>query len=154
MAPLLIAGSAVRAQETAVGTLNANFGTIARLSLSSSSLAFPDADPDSVPQVPAATSVTVTAKARATRLATVSLTVLANDDLRSGVTTIPVQHLTWTASGGGFVPGTVSRAAAQTLASWTGSGVRTGTQDYFFRNLWTHPTGTYTVTIVYTLTAP
>ena len=152
---MLAATTSAAAQETTVGTLNANLGVMARLSFSSSSLSFPDADPDALPQVPASPgSVTVTAKARATPQATVLLTVAAGDDLRSGMTTIPVDNLTWTATGDGFVGGTVSRVAEQVVASWTGSGIRTGTQEYFFRNLWTHPSGTYTVTLVYTLTAP
>ena len=40
------------------------------------------------------------------------------------------------------------------VATWTGSGLHNGSQQYFFRNLWTHPTGTYTTTLVYTLSAP
>jgi hypothetical protein len=39
------------------------------------------------------------------------------------------------------------------VATWVGSGVHTGTQTFRFQNLWTHPTGTYTVTLVYTLSA-
>ena len=42
---------------------------------------------------------------------------------------------------------------SQTVASWTGSGVRTGTQTFLFRNLWTYSIGTYTVTMIFTLSA-
>ena len=35
-----------------------------------------------------------------------------------------------------------------TLATWTGSGVRSGSQQLYFRNLWTHPTGIYTVSLI------
>jgi hypothetical protein len=82
------------------------------------------------------------------------LTVLASDDLRSGVTTIPANAITWTATGTGFVGGTVNRTTAQTVGSWTGSGSFNGSQQYLFRNLWTYSTGTYTLTLVYTLTSP
>lgn len=141
--------------QTATAVLSANLGGRAKLAFSSNGLSFPGADPDTLPQVAAISGpVTVTAKARASRGGTVLLTVQATDDLRSGVVTIPVDALTWTATGAGFVGGTVSRTAQQTVGSWTGSGSRTGTQQFLFRNLWTYSTGTYTVTLQYTLSAP
>lgn len=144
-----------RAQETVSATLSANITTIATLTISSVTLSFPDADPDAVPLVPAAQGpITLTARARASRNATVTLTVLASDDLRSGVSTIPAGALTWTATGPGFIGGTVSRTAPQLVASWVGSGSRSGLQDYRFRNLWTYPSGTYSATLTYTLSAP
>jgi hypothetical protein len=141
--------------QTATSTFSANLGGIAKLSLSSTTLAFPDADPDTVPLVPAAGgAITITAKARASLAATVTLTVLASDDLRSGVDTIPASALTWMASGAGFVNGTTSRATPQIVGSWTGSGVRTGTQTYRFQNSWSYRTGTYSVSLLYTLVSP
>jgi hypothetical protein len=143
------------AQEYELATLSANLGGLAKLSFSTSSIAFPSADPDTVPQIAATPGpVTITAKARASRGATVRLTVIASDDLRSGVTTIAADAITWTATGMGFVNGALSRTAAQTVGSWTGSGARTGTQQYLFRNLWTYAAGTYTLTLQYTLSAP
>ena len=151
---LLLAAQA-GAQQSAVATLSANFGGLAKLSFTSNSLAFPDANPDTVPRVPASpASIGITAKARASHLAPVTLTVVANDDLRSGITTIPAGAITWTASGQGFLPGTLNRTVPQLVASWTGSGVRTGTQEYFFTNVWTHPTGSYSLTLSYTLSSP
>ena len=141
--------------QTATSTFSANLGGIAKLSLSLNTLSFPDADPDTVPLVPAAGgAITITAKARASLAATVTLTVLAADDLRSGVDTIPASALTWMASGAGFVNGTVSRATPQVVASWTGSGIRTGTQTYRFQNSWSYRTGTYSVSLLYTLVSP
>lgn len=141
--------------QTAVATLSANLGSLARLSFSTNTLSFPDADPDTVPQVPSSPEViTITAKARASRLASIALTVVASGDLRSGVTTIPASALTWTASGPGFVGGTLSATVPQIVASWPASGSYTGTQQYRFANLWTHPAGTYTLTLLYTLTSP
>jgi hypothetical protein len=153
LAVLTLLPAAARAQ-TASATLSANLGGLARLTFSSNSLTFPDSDPDTVPLVDAAGGpVTTTAKARATPGGQVTLTVEASDDLRSGVDTLPVSLLTWIATGPGFVNGTLSAATPQTVATWTGSGVHVGTQTYRFQNLWTHPTGTYTVTLVYTLSA-
>lgn len=151
---ILIAAAPAGAQ-TATATLSANLGPLAKLSLSTTSLSFPDANPDLFPQVQATSGpVTITAKARAASGSTVTLTVLASGDLRSGIDTIPAGAITWTAAGPGFIAGTLNAATAQTVGSWTGSGVRVGTQNYLFRNLWTHPSGTYTLSLLFTLTSP
>lgn len=143
------------AAQTATGTLSANVGTIAKLNLSTASASFPDADPDAVPQIPSAGGpILITAKSRATPGMQVVLTVQAADDLRSGINIIAASNITWTATGTGFIGGTLSKLSPVTLATWTGSGVRSGSQQLYFRNLWTHPTGTYTVSLLYTLSAP
>ena len=142
------------AAQTSTATLNASINSVARLSVSSAALTFPDADPDTVPSIQASQGpITVTAKARTSPNGTVTLTVRASDELRSGVNTIPASNITWVASGTGFGNGTLSATSAQAVATWTGSGVRTGTQTFFFRNIWSYATGTYTVTITYTLSA-
>ena len=143
------------AGQTATATLSAGVAPLARLSISVNSLTFPDSDPDLMPQVPAAQGpVSITAKARASQNAVVMLTVQATDNLRSGTTVLPASLITWTGSGPGFVAGTLNATVPQTVASWTGSGARTGTQSYQLDNRWTHPTGTYSVTLVYILSAP
>jgi hypothetical protein len=134
---------------------SANIGTLAKLAVSPASLLFADSDPDLVPSIPSATGpVTITAKARATAGATVLLALLATDDLRSGMDTIPISDLTWTAAGAGFVGGTASKSASQPVATWVNSGIRSGTQTFALANPWTRVTGTYSVSLVYTLTAP
>jgi hypothetical protein len=136
-------------------TASANISALAKLSLSPLTVVFPDADPDVTPLVAASTGpVTITAKARSSPAAQVTLTLLANDDLRSGMVTIPVSALTWTATGDGFVGGTVSRTSAQLVGAWPGSGVRNGTQLFTLANSWEQPSGTYTVSLTYTLSAP
>jgi hypothetical protein len=149
----LVSAVPAAAQTAATATLSANLGPLAKLSFSSNTITFTDADPDTSPELLAA-PIAITAKARATAGSTIALTVLAADDLRSGINTLPADSLTWTASGAGFNPGTVSRTAAQVVASWSGSGVRMGMQIYRFQNRWSHPVGTYTVSLVYTLTSP
>jgi hypothetical protein len=152
---VLIAGAVPAGAQTATSSLSANLGTIAKLSLSSNGVSFPDADPDAVPLIPAGGgAIAITAKARARVAETVTLTVLAADDLRSGLDTIPAAALTWTASGSGFVDGTVSRTTSQIVGSWSGSGVRAGTQTFRFANSWTYRTGTYSVSLLYTLVSP
>jgi hypothetical protein len=149
------APAALAAAQPAGATISATISPQASLTLSTLSITFPPADPDVISQVPAAGGpLLITAKARATAGQPVILSVLASTDLRSGVTVLPASNVTWTATGAGFVAGTLSATASVPIASWTGSGLRSGSQQYFFRNLWTHPTGTYTTTLVYTLSAP
>ena len=152
---VLLLTAAPAGAQTATATLSANLDPLAKLSLSSTSLSFPDTNPDQSSQVPAAAgAVTITAKARATAGSTVTLTVLASGDLRSGVNTIPTSAITWTVAGPGFIAGTLSATTAQPVGSWSSSGVHIGTQNYLFRNLWTYASGTYTVSLLYTLTSP
>ena len=149
------APAALAAGQPATATLSATIGPQASLTLSTLSLTFPGADPDAIMQVPAAGGpLLITAKARATGGETVVLTVLASGDLRSGLDVLPASNITWTATGAGFAAGTLSATTPVQVATWTGSGLRSGTQQFYFRNLWTHPTGTYTTSLVYTLSAP
>lgn len=93
-------------------------------------------------------------KARTSAAGSVTLTVLASGDLASGGNTIPVANLTWTSSGSGFQNGTSNKTVAQPVGSWTGSGNPNGAQTCALANSWTYVTGTYTVTLNYTLTTP
>ena len=140
---------------TRTATATATVGALAKLTLSAATLAFPNADPDTVPDIPASGGpLTITAKVRTTIGSTVMLVVQASDDLRSGLDLIPASQLRWSAGGTGFVPGTMSRTTAQTVASWVSSGAWTGTQTYTLVNAWNYATGTYSTTLTYTLTAP
>ena len=142
------------AAQTATATLSANLGGLAKLSFSTNSISFPDANPDIVPLVPASPGpIVITAKTRSAAGGTVTLTVQASDVLRSGLDTIPASAITWTTSGPGYVAGTLSSTAPQLVGSWTGSGVHIGTQNYLLHNLWTYPTGTYSVSLLYTLSS-
>ena len=152
MAAGIVPAAAQQATDSA--TFNATFNGIAGLTFSTMSVSFPDADPDFVPSIPAIQGpITITAKARTSRDGAVTLTVQASDDLRSGVNTIPASSITWTCTGAGFTDGTLGAAAPQVVARWIASGVRIGTQTFFFKNLWTYPTGIYTLTMTYTLSA-
>lgn len=153
-AVVLAAAIAIEAQRgTAV--LVVNLPTQARLSFSTASVTFPDADPTSTPLVASVpVDITISVRARVQRNSQVTLTVQSTDDLRSGVTVLPASLITWAVTGSGFTGGTLSRSAPQLVGRWTGSGVRVGTQNYRFENRWTHPTGIYSVTLVYTLASP
>jgi len=148
------AGRVPAAGQTQNATLNASINGLARLSVSSAAISFPDADPDTVPNIQATPGpILLTAKARTSPNGAVTLTVQASDHLRSGINTIPASNITWVANGTGFSNGTLSAATAQIVAAWTGPGVHTGTQTFFFKNLWSYATGTYTLTMTYTLSA-
>ncbi len=152
---LLTATPAAPTSQSGTVTATASIGALAKLILSSVTVTFPDADPDTVPFIPSAAGpLVVTAKARTIPGGTVRLTVQALDDFRSGTHVIPASALRWTASGPGFVGGTVSTSAEQLLGSWTNSGVWTGEQQYVLENRWTWAAGAYSMTLVYTLTAP
>lgn len=156
VAGLLAAPHGARAASiTRTLTGTATIVALAKLSISPGSLSFPDSNPDTVPSVPASGgALAVTAKGLTTLGSTMTLTVLASDDFRSGVDTIGVAALTWSAAGSGFVSGTMSNTVAQTVGSWVNSGSRTGTQTYALANSWSYATGTYSMTLTYTLTAP
>jgi hypothetical protein len=153
---VLIGGPLVHAASLSrTATATATITAVAKLTMSSTSIAFPDADPDTTPAIPASGGeITITAKARTTIGNTVTLVVQAANDLKSGLDTILATQLTWTATGAGFVAGTMSKTAAQPVASWTSSGSWSGTQSYTLLNSWTYATGTYSTTLTYTLTAP
>jgi hypothetical protein len=52
------------------------------------------------------------------------------------------------------VGGALATGSNETVGTWTSSGIRTGTQSYLFENRWSHPPGTYSITLVYTLSSP
>lgn len=144
--------------QTRVRTQTARHSVVARskLVLSASSLSFPSADPDTVPLVPATGgALTITVKASVPRGGLVTLTVVASGALRSGLDSIPASALQWTAVGTGFgASGTLSSTTPQAVGTWTGSGSWSGQQDYVLVNSWSYPTGSYSATLLYTLTTP
>ena len=151
---ILAAGSAFAASDQK--QLNVCAAVNARASLTlGSTLTFPDASPETTPSISANEGpISITAKARTSTSGNVTLTALASNDLASGSDTIGITNITWTASGTGFVAGAMSKATAQTVGSWTGSGEKTGTLTFALANNWSYPTGNYTATVTYTLTAP
>lgn len=153
---LIALAPAVGAQGARTGTVVASFvvASQAKLSVSSATLTFPSGDPDLHARIPASEGpVTVGVKARTSPGSPVVLTVWASDDLRSGLATIAISALAWTASGTGFVGGTMS-TTAQTVGTWTSSGAPSGTLTFSLLNAWTYSTGSYGTTLTYTLTAP
>lgn len=150
----LAIGAAAQTSRTSNVTSTFVVTSQAKLTTSSATLTFPNGNPDVVPRIPASEGpLSVTVKSRSRPGSAIVLTVQASDDLRSGLATIVVSALTWTASGTGFLGGTMSRTA-QTVGSWTTTGNATGLLTFGLLNAWTYSSGTYTTTITYTLTAP
>ena len=141
--------------QSATATLSVNLASLARVAFVSTTVAFPNADPDTVPKVAGVpASVGITAKARTTRNSQITLTVQSTDDLRSGVTVLPASLMTWTATGAGFVAGTLSRSSAQLVGIVDRVWSSIGQPEFLLRERWTHPPGTYTITLMYTISAP
>jgi hypothetical protein len=136
-------------------TVSATVAATAKLSLSSSTVSFANADPDTTPSIAATEgAITITAKGRTSTGSNITLTLLSADDLKSGTDSIAISNVTWTVSGAGFAAGTMNKTTAQSIGSWTNSGSRSGTQTFALANSWSYPTGSYTATATYTLTAP
>lgn len=152
---LLATAAAQAANDTKTVTVSATVGASAKLTLSSATVSFADADPETVLSIPADAALDITAKARTARAGAVTLTVVASDDLKSGTDTIGAAAVTWASTGTGYTAtGTMNKTTAQSVGAWTGSGSYDGVQTYALANSWSYVTGSYTMTVTYTLTAP
>ena len=135
-------------------TMTAVVSASAKLELSSLTVAFPDTpDVDANPTIPASAILTITAKGKTSGGAPITLTV-TGADLMSGSNAIPISNVTWAGTGTGFLVNGTMSTSAQTMATWTNSGIHTGTQAYTLANSWDYAVGTYNGTVVYTLTTP
>ena len=141
MAFVLVAAADTRAQNPLARNEAVTFvaAAQARLTVSATTQTFPNSDPDTVPQVLASEGpLTITTKGRTAPGNQIILSVLASNDLQAGLNVIAISALTWTASGAGFVGGTMNKAVAQQVALFGSSGNFTGTQTYRFANAWTY----------------
>ena len=126
------------------------------LSLSPAVITFPSSDPDAVPVV-FSPPVQVTYRVRQNNNSPWSLTVLAAGDLISGPSRVDISNVTWIANPAPpFQSGTLSKTVAQRVASGTGNvnPDTIGSITFRLANSWTYSTGTYTQTILFTLSAP
>jgi len=126
------------------------------LALSPTTVSFPTGDPDTTPTL-RAPALTVTYGIRdKNTLDDWTLTVQANGDLVAGSAVIPISNVTWTATPAPpFRNGVLSAAVAQTLA--TGATdikpPQNATVVFSLSNSWSYNVGTYSQTIVFTLTS-
>ena len=143
-----------------VGSLALVFPSVAvaqrlDLSVAPANITFPAQDPDSAPILFSA-PVQVTYRVRGNS-GPWALSVLAGGDLISGGATVDISNISWVATPAPpFQSGTLSKTVAQTLASGTGNVpvAASGAVTFRLANLWTYPAGTYTQTVVFTLTTP
>jgi hypothetical protein len=123
------------------------------LTLGTTTIGFPDANPVSTASIPALQNP-VAVQAHTAGNGVWTLTVLANGPLTAGASMIPVNQITWTAAGEGFVSGTMSSSLAQVVgtgAHFQGKEDFFGTFSFFLANSWNFAVGAYTQTAVYTL---
>lgn len=126
------------------------------LSISPTVITFPPADPDVVLQI-TSVPITVTYRIRQAQGLTWQLTALASGNLMSGPSTVDITNVTWVATPAPpFRSGTLNHTVAQVMAAGVGNVNPTATGSITFRlkNSWTYDTGTYTQTIVFTLSTP
>jgi hypothetical protein len=125
------------------------------LNVAQSSIVLPSADPDTTPSI-AAPPLIVVVRVQQNNSQPWQLTVQANGDLVAGGSTIDISNVTWTASPAPFQDGTLSKAAAQTLASGTGNlnPAVNGSVVFRLANSWNYAAGIYSQTLVFTLSAP
>ena len=138
-----------------IADVNANSTCSAQLTINMTSINFPNANPGAVSMVPANENpVAVTASVQIDDASTATLTALAGGDLISGSDTIAINTVSWTATGGGLLPGIMNKVTPVLAGSWTSSGTYTGAFSFFMANSWSYATGNYSQTVTYTVTAP
>ena len=126
------------------------------LSVSPTIITFAAGDPDLMPQI-ASPPITVTYRVRQATGLSWLLTVLASGNLISASSTVDITNVTWVATPAPpFRNGTLNRTVAQVMASGVGNVNPTATGSVTFRlnNSWTYDSGTYTQTLVFTLSLP
>jgi hypothetical protein len=137
-------------------TMSATVNAWAKLAIGSTTVTFANTDPDTTPIPATEGAIAIGVKARTSAAGPVTLTILAATNLTSGTNNIAISNITWAAGGAGFVAGTMATGVgnAQPVASFSGSIDTTGSQTYSMVNSWIYPTGVYSATATYTLTAP
>lgn len=151
---LMLPGSALAASSMATQTITVQVDAEATLSLDSANVTFPNDNPSLTPKISQVGTVNIEAQARTSDMGNITLTALAATDLLSGPDRIPINAVSWTGSGLGYVAnGTLSDTQAQTMGQWNHSGVYDGAITYSLANEWDYAAGTYSTTITYTLTA-
>lgn len=134
------------------GSGTARAGNIS-LSLTGS-LNFLDASPDLVP-VLGPEQVTLKVKTVGRRGIPWSLTLVADDDFRSGSQVIPISVVSWTVfPNPPYMDGTLSTVQPRLIAVGQTHDLDLVTFDFYMQNSWSYNVGSYTATATFTLAAP
>ncbi len=123
------------------------------LTLNYTSISFADADPDVTPYITANTQVQIFVKLTG-KPPSWRFVHRAATDLQSGSHTIPISNISWTTDNPSYASGTMSTVADQLIISGSGNPSATVNFTFSFRNLWSHPPGSYTATTTFTLSSP
>jgi hypothetical protein len=127
------------------------------LSITPKVITFPSSDPDTVPIVVAA-PIQLNYRVQQNQGSPWTITVLAGGHLLSGPSVVDISNVTWIATPAPpFQNGTLSATVAQRVASGTGNVANPGSNGsitFRLANAWTYSTGTYTQTVLFTLSAP
>ncbi len=164
LALLLLAGPVWAASATQDVIIKATVSARATLSFTGlgagNSINFADADPGTITSIGANENgaATCICKVRTGSTSNPTLTCKAADDLKNADTgVIPISKVTWTAASP-FINGTMGKTDQTVSATWTSSGIYQGPLNYYLNNsspdAWGWPTGSYSATVTYTLTAP
>jgi hypothetical protein len=138
-------------------TIKAEVKNLSKLELNTTTISLDvgSLSPDDAPIITSGPSqITINCKARAGGSSIVTLTVLATGDLVSGLDSISINNINWIATGSGFIGGTMDKTSPQSVGSWIGSGVRSGTVSFRLINRWEYAKGDYGTTALLTLAAP
>jgi hypothetical protein len=122
-------------------------------SVSPSSFTYPSGDPDTTPVV-TSPQLTISYRVSGNSGHAWTISIQAQTGLVSGSSSIPAGNITWTATPAPFVNGTLS-TSAQTLAQGSGNAFPTkyGYLTFRLTNSWTYAAGTYSHTVIFTLSA-
>ncbi|MGB7621920.1 MAG: hypothetical protein WBN92_06175 [Terriglobia bacterium] len=145
-----------------------SFAAIAfTLTVTPSSITFPDANPSSVAQIPGSATVLIKVKVTNGANQNWSVHLLANGDLLNsdGVSKIPIANLTWTSTMTGracnngctCIPGTMSSTVPQDVIQGHGNtptGQFNCNTSFSLKNQWGYNTGTYNQTITVVTASP
>jgi hypothetical protein len=153
------AGLAQAVTSTAPVTISATVSSSATLTLANTTITFANQTPPAA-MIATENGSAVTATFRTASTAPGTLTVVASGDLQDGNgDIIAITNLTSTATNGvgsffSAGPVTWSKTGAGATVGTGPSGTYSGTFSWALVNSWAYPTGTYTSSATYTLTAP
>ncbi len=118
------------------------------------SVDFPDESPDLAP-VLGPEDIQVEVRALAVPGSPWILTIIADSDLMSGTSAIPIGEITWTASPSPpFQAGTLSTVVPSVLGSGLSHFTALLTLSFYLRNSWSYEPGHYAATATLTLSSP
>lgn len=141
----------VLAQNTATVSLTAKVEKRTRIEINTGFISFTVASQTRGPQrIPASEgSFELTVKMTSNYNSTVNIWLLASYDLTDSSTgyTIPIETISWQASGSGFYSGQLSKSAPALVAKRLGSGTLRGTLNFFFAEDPNFAPGTYQATV-------